>query len=202
MPFGVVAAPATGAQGSDNVEKRQAMSRYTWIVLTAALVGSVSAVSGQSLDDGGASPYFDCPYVNYFDTDCPQLREQRPQARGRQAQERQAEPEPRPGPGRSDEPGNNEDGPGDPPRGVLPDELILFPRESLAPDAPPLFRILLAQPTLANARRYVRWHARRTAQLQVVQALIQRAGRELETNPGLALGPVERSDQAGMPDVR
>ena len=58
----------------------------------------------------------------------------------------------------------------------------MFPRESLAPDAPPLFRLLLAEPTLDNARRYVRWYARRTAKLQEVQALIRRAGTELEVN--------------------
>lgn len=154
------------------------MSRCRWVVLVALLFGCVSAVSGQPSNDGRASPYFDCPYVNYFDTDCPQLREQRPRA-----QERQATPEPQPGPGRPDEQGSAEDRE-DTRQGVLPDELILFPRESLAPDAPPLFRILLAHPTLANARRYVRWHARRTARLQVVQALIQAAGKELERHPG------------------
>jgi len=154
------------------------MSRYTWIVLTAALVGSVSAVSGQPADDGRASPYFDCPYVNYFDTDCPQLREQRPAVEGQQAA-----PERQPASGRPDEQANGDDQE-DTRQGVLPDELILFPRESLAPDAPPLFRLLLAHPTAANARRYVRWHARRTARLQVVQALIQAAGKELETDPG------------------
>ena len=85
---------------------------------------------------------------------------------------------------------------------MLPEELVLFPRESLAPDAPPLFRILLADPTLENARRYVRWHARRTAQLQVVQALIQRAGKELEANPGRSLRPLESDDQAESPGMR
>ena len=58
---------------------------------------------------------------------------------------------------------------------------LLFPKESLAPDAPPLFRLLLAEPTLENARRYVRWYARRTVRLQAVQTLVQRAGREFET---------------------
>ena len=154
------------------------MNRCRWIVLAAVLFGWVWAVSGQPSDDGGASPYFDCPYVNYFDTDCPQLREQRPTVQGRQAA-----PEPQPGPGQPGEQGNGEDRE-DTHQGVLPDELILFPRESLAPDAPPLFRMLLAHPTPANARRYVRWHARRTARLQVVQGLIQAAGKELERDPG------------------
>ena len=72
------------------------------------------------------------------------------------------------------------------PRDLDADEsYILFPRESLAPDAPPLFRLLLAEPTLDNARRYARWYARRTARLQAVQALIQLAGRELETEAGI-----------------
>ena len=57
---------------------------------------------------------------------------------------------------------------------------LLFPKESLAPDAPPLLHLLLAEPTLDNARRYVRWYARRTARLQAVQALIELAGSELE----------------------
>ena len=153
------------------------MNRCRWIVL-AVLLGCVSAVSGQPSDDGGAGPYFDCPYVNYFDTDCPQLREQRPPVQGRQAA-----PETRPGRGQPEDQGDAEDRE-DTRQGVLPDELILFPRESLAPDAPPLFRLLLANPTPANARRYVRWHARRTARLQVVQALIQAAGKELEREPG------------------
>ena len=154
------------------------MIRCRWVVLAAVAFGCTSAVFGQPSDDGGASPYFDCPYVNYFDTDCPQLREQRPRA-----QERQAAPEPQPAAGRPDDQGSGEDRE-DTRQGALPDELILFPRESLAPDAPPLFRLLLANPTPANARRYVRWHARRTARLQVVQALIQAAGKELEGDPG------------------
>ena len=163
------------------------MNRCRLMTLVAVLFGCVSAVSGQPSDNGRASPYFDCPYVNYFDTDCPQLRDQRPPAQGRQVA-----PKPQPGQGLSDEPSDTKDSGGTGPE-VLPDELILFPRESLAPDAPPLFRLLLANPTLANARRYVRWHARRSAQLQVVQALIQRAGHELETNAARALGPTEHS---------
>jgi len=174
------------------------MSLCRLVALAVMLLGFVAAVSGQLADDRRASPYFDCPYVNYFDTDCPQLNKQQPRS---PARERQARPEPQPGPGRSDRPGS-EAGEEETREGVLPDELILFPRESLAPDAPPLFRILLASPTLENARRYVRWYARRTAQLQVVQALIQRAGKELETKPGLLLRPMETSDQAGEPGVR
>ena len=119
------------------------MSRCRLMVLAVVLFGCLPAVSGQPLDDGMASPYFDCPYVNYFDTDCPQLREQRQRP---PLQGRQATPEPQPGPGRPDEPADEEDREDTQP-GVLPDELILFPRQSLAPDAPPLFRLLLAHPT-------------------------------------------------------
>ena len=164
------------------------MNRRRWVVWAAVLFGWVPAVSGQPADDDGTSPYFDCPYVNFFDTDCPQLGELGPAP-----QEQQATPEPQPGAQPAAKRGEGE-GREDRLQGVLPEELILFPRESLAPDAPPLFRLLLANPTLANAQRYVRWHARRSAQLQVVQALIQRAGKELETSPVPALRPVVRSD--------
>lgn len=164
------------------------MDSWRLMSWAAVLFGSVSMVFAQPSDDGGANPYFDCPYVDYFDPGCPQLREQRQTER-----RRQGVPEPQPVPGRLDDEGDsaNREGAG---QEVLRDELVLFPRESLAPDAPPLFRILLANPTPANARRYVRWHARRSAQLQVVQALIQRAGKELETNPGAALQPVVNRD--------
>ena len=153
--------------------------RKTWIALgvLAALAGWAGA---QQEEVGVVSPYFDCPYVNYFDSDCPQLSRRDAQApvAGARAPEEEEQA------ARPDEPGAAAEAEEGQPRG-LPDEMILFPRESLAPDAPPLFQVLLAQPTLENARRYVRWHARRTAQLQVVQALIQRAGRELERDPGL-----------------
>lgn len=156
------------------------MKRLHELMVIAGLLGLVAVVSGQDVDDGGMSPYFDCPYVNYFDTDCPQLRERNP--RVPVASQRTPTEE---GPaviqqGEMDETEDVDEMR----RGILPEELILFPRESLAPDAPPLFRILLANPTIENARRYVRWHARRTAQLQVVQALIRQAGKELERAPG------------------
>ena len=114
-------------------------------------------------------------------------------ARYREHKDRTRAPEPQPGPGRPDEQGDGDADREGTRQGVLPEELVLFPRESLAPDAPPLFRILLAQPTLANARRYVRWHARRTAELQVVQALIQQAGKELEANSGLVVAAAGES---------
>lgn len=146
------------------------------LTVVVGLLGLVAATSAQDVDEGGASPYFDCPYVNYFDTDCPQRSERDPRVpvAGHRAP---TEEEPV-----ATRQGEVEDGDATQ-REVLPEELILFPRESLAPDAPPLFRILLANPTLENARRYVRWHARRTAQLQAVQALIRRAGNELGAAP-------------------
>ena len=56
--------------------------------------------------------------------------------------------------------------------------LPLFPKESLAPDTPPLYRLLLVRPTLENARRYVRWYSRRMDRIKEVQGLIALAGSE------------------------
>ena len=145
----------------------------------AAVLAVATASHGQ---DAASSPFFDCPYVNYFDNDCPQLRElweKREQRRplGREdafpvpagqapdAPERQS--------------AEGEDGPSVPDAG---ETYLLFPRESLAPDAPPLFRRLLAKPTIDNARRYVHWYSRRATRLQAVQALIRIAGGELESD--------------------
>ena len=157
------------------------MKRWGSLLMLAGVFGLVAGAAGQEVDNAIVSPYFDCPYVNYFDTDCPQLKERRPRP---PAPVQPTPPEQPPVETQADEPEDDEGVR----QGVLPDDLILFPRDSLAPDAPPLFRRLLANPTLENARRYVRWHARRTAQLRVVQALIQRAGEELE-----------RETQAGGP---
>lgn len=157
------------------------MKRLHGLVVIAGLLASVAGASGQDTDDGSVSPYFDCPYVDYFDTDCSQLRQRESHApvpgHRTPAEEGPALSQQ----GETDETENGEATR----RGILPEELILFPRESLAPDAPPLFRTLLANPTIENARRYVRWHARRTAQLQMVQALIRQAGKELERDPSV-----------------
>lgn len=154
----------------------------TVIAVVLGLVAGVSGVSGQDVDDGSVSPYFDCPYVNYFDTDCPQPYKRDPRA---PVAGHQTPTEEGPAVTRQREMDETEESE-ETRREISPEALILFPRESLAPDAPPLFRILLANPTIENARRYVRWHARRTAQLQVVQALIRQAGKELERHPGTA----------------
>ena len=152
------------------------MERLQMALLSAAivLVGMAPAETQES--QTAPSPFFDCPYVNFFDKDCPQLRElwkeqqrrllqEGGRSAGDQGEDRQAE-----------QPENDENAQ-DP---SAEETYILFPKDSLAPDAPRLFRLLLAEPTLDNARRYVRWYARRTARLQAVQALIKLAGSELE----------------------
>ena len=151
----------------------------TWTrLVTAAVLGAALAAHGQ---EAAPSPYFDCPYVNYFDNDCSQLRKlwaEREQRRLQQEGNAAPVPDGRDA-GRQVEQPQQDDGP----HGLDADETyLLFPKESLAPDAPPLFRLLLAEPTLDNARRYVRWYARRTARLQAVQALIHLAGSKLEAD--------------------
>ena len=155
------------------------MRRWGGSALVLGLLGVAAAALGQ--EDSGASPYFDCPYVNYFDADCPQLRQEEmraPVAGQRSPEDRQERVAP---PAEGDEADEEQGGP----EGLTPEEYLLFPKESLAPDTPPLLRVLFNKPTLENARRYVRWHARRVAQLQVVQALIQQAGKELERGHGV-----------------
>ena len=152
---------------------------WTGLLSAAAIFGAVAAAHGQ---EAAPSPYFDCPYVNYFDKDCPQLRKlwQEQERRRLQREGNPARPNDGQDAGRQTEQGEQDDGgPGD----LDADETyLLFPKESLAPDAPPLFRLLLAEPTIENARRYVRWYVRRTARLQAVQALIRLAGSELESD--------------------
>lgn len=150
--------------------------RWTGLLSVAVAVGLAAAAHGQ---EAAASPYFDCPYVNYFDKDCPQLWAEQEQRRRQQEGNPAALPDGQDA-GRQAEQAEQDDGrPGDP---DADETYRLFPKESLAPDAPPLFRLLLAEPTLDNARRYVRWYARRTARLQAVQALISLAGSELEAD--------------------
>ena len=45
-----------------------------WLLSLAVVFGAAGAVNGQEAE-AAPSPYFDCPYINYFDSDCPQLRE-------------------------------------------------------------------------------------------------------------------------------
>ena len=161
---------------------------WTGLLGMALVAGLAVAAYGQE-SRAAPSPYFDCPYVNYFDKDCPQLRKlwQEQERRRLQGQDSPAAALPdgqdvgRP----AEQPEQDDDGRH---RLDADETYLLFPKESLAPDAPPLFRLLLAEPTLDNARRYVRWYARRTARLQAVQALIRLAGSELELGNGQ--GPV------------
>ena len=147
-------------------------------LLSAAVVLAALA-SAQAQDSQAApSPYFDCPYVNYFDRDCPQLWEEQERRRLQQEGNPAAAPRGQDAGGQREQPQQDDDGADS--LGAA-ETYLLFPKESLAPDAPPLFRLLLAEPTIENARRYVRWYARRTARLQAVQALIRLVGSELET---------------------
>ena len=137
--------------------------RWMWVaVVTAAL-----AVPAAGQEREAPSPYFECPYINYFDSDCPQA----PQDEARMAA---------PGDEGQEEPQDAEDREsGHEWMEEVPEVLLpLFPRQSLAPDTPALFHLLLMKPTLANARRYVRWHARRMSRIREVQGLVDVAGRE------------------------
>ena len=162
----------------------------------AVLVAAGSAAVAQEGDHSVASPYFDCPYVNYFDSDCPQLREDE----GRRAPRPDRDEEERARERRTNDRGEDDDG-GIEER-LQEVEAILFPRESMAPDTPDLYRALLAEPTLQNARRYVLWHARRTARVALGQALIQRAGAELEHELAEVSRGVERQLQTLTEDGR
>ena len=149
-----------------------------WLLSLAVVLGAAVAVNGQE-GEAAPSPYFDCPYINYFDSDCPQLRELWQEREQRRLQEQGG---PAATPGVEQEPGDvhveQDDGVSD----ALDLEKLypLFPKDSMAPDAPDLYRLLLAKPSLETARLYVRWYARRTARMQEVEALIQTAGSELQ----------------------
>ena len=151
-----------------------------WLLSLAVVLGAAVAANGQE-GEAAPSPYFDCPYINYFDSDCPQLRELWNEREQRRLQE-QGEPAATPGveqePGQADVHLGQDDGEREP---FDVEKLYpLFPKDSMAPDAPDLYRLLLAKPSLETARLYVRWYARRTARMQEVEALIQTAGSELQ----------------------
>ena len=144
-------------------------------VLGGVVVGVVvlwSTSIAQELDRSVVSPYFECPYVNFFDTDCPQLKEEEAGRRVPRSEVEDQERRDGRGERRGERDSEGEDG-------LIPDEVVLFPRESMAGDTPPLYLELLENPTLENARRYVLWHAERTARVALGQALIQTAGEEL-----------------------
>ena len=151
------------------------------VVVMVAMLLMVGASGAHAQETEPApSPYFDCPYINYFDSDCPQLRQLwEEQERRRLESEGQAAQESVPVVEQAEQDVADE-------VGELPPErrFLLFPKDSLAPDTPELYGILLAEPTLENARRYVRWYAERTVRLQAVQALIEAAGAELKGELG------------------
>ena len=134
---------------------------YSVVTVLVVLAAAVAAQEGES-----PSPYFDCPYVNYFDSDCPQL--ERDKERAAPSDDDAA------GPAATDEPEAEHDWLQEVPEHMLP----LFPKESLAPDTPALYQLLLLRPTLGNARRYVRWYSRRMGRIKEAQELIAVAGRE------------------------
>lgn len=149
--------------------------RWKLGVLAAVMFVATAGVAVGQERHRTPSPYFECPYVNYFGSDCPQLRNPAAHQDGRRPDDGEAPAAPQ----GTSEPGETPETEDRERRDLDAEDIYpLFPRESLAPDAPPLLRRLLAEPTLANARRYVRWYARRTQRLQEVQALIELAGRE------------------------
>lgn len=148
--------------------------------MTALILGLVALAAwpAAAQDDGLASnPYFDCPYINYFDADCPQLRGQEPPLPPTGADEG-ARPE------RSealqDDEGVTLPRPGVPLSLEDYEKLFpLFPKSTLAPDTPPVYRLLLTEPTIETARFYVLWHAARMQRYREAQVLIDQAGREM-----------------------
>ena len=140
----------------------------TWTVAAVALLAGVAVA--QERDP--SSPYFECPYINYFDSGCPQAEQDPSINSGARvappSEEDQEQPE------TIEELESEYDWMEEAPEDLLP----LFPRESVAPDTPPLYHLLLMKPTLENARRYVRWYARRMNRIREAQGLMDIAGRE------------------------
>lgn len=134
--------------------------------LVVAVV-SVTACAAVSQERDLSSPYFDCPYINYFDNGCPELEREPPQAAPQQRPETER-------PAAENEREEENEWVEENPELLAP----LFPRESLGRDAPELYRVLLMEPTLENARRFVRWYSRRMERIRQVQELIALAGGE------------------------
>ena len=139
------------------------------VLYVAALmvVGGAAMAGAQERDL--SSPYFDCPFIHYFDSGCPEL--EREQAGSRP----QAPPAPEePAAGEEEGEDYEQEWVEENPELLVP----LFPRESLSRDTPELYRTLLMRPTLGNARRFVRWYSRRMERIRQAQALIGVAGSE------------------------
>ena len=134
-----------------------------WTVAAVALLTGVAAAQERE----PSSSYFECPYINYFDSGCPQAEQEEARV-------------PPPGDEQPQQPEvvENPESEYDWMEEVPEDLLPLFPRESVAPDTPPLYHLLLMKPTLENARRYVRWYARRMNRIREAQGLVDVAGRE------------------------
>ena len=146
--------------------------RGVW-VSSAVVLGMLAGWAGAQ-DVEPASPYFECPYINFFDDDCPQMERDEAQAQAQPLVEDEREK-----PAAEGEEEGEQDWLQEVPEHLLP----LFRKESLAPDTPELYRLLLERPTLANARRYVRWYSRRMKRIREVQELIAVAGREFLAQP-------------------
>ena len=139
------------------------MTRWPMVTAMAlALLGGGAAAQEREQP----SPYFECPFINYFDSGCPQAEAEGEAAPPQSGDER----EPPVGDGQAGENDRLQE---------VPEHLLpLFPAQSLAPDTPDLYRLLLTRPTIENARRYVRWHARHMRRLREVQELVAAAGAE------------------------
>ena len=135
--------------------------------LTVLVVAVVAGIAGGQERDL-SSPYFDCPYINYFDSGCPELE------REQTGTQPQAPPEPEPPAVAEDQEQEEYEWSEENPELLVP----LFPRDSLSRDTPELYRVLLLRPTLENARRFVRWYSRRMERIRQVQGLIALAGGE------------------------
>ena len=140
------------------------MTRTVWLAVAIMAVGMGTAAA-QERDL--SSPFFDCPFINYFDSGCPDLEKEPPQAAPRERP--QSEQPAAEGEGEEENEWAEEN-----PELLLP----LFPKESLGADTPELYRLLLVKPSLENARRFVRWYARRMQRIQEIQELIALAGGE------------------------
>ena len=135
----------------------------------------LAAIGGAAAQERDlSSPYFDCPYINYFDSGCPEL-ERRPSTSSGAGAQPQAPPAPEP-PAVAEERDEGYEYEWQEENSEL--LVPLFPRESLSRDTPELYRVLLLRPTLDNARRFVRWYARRMERIRQAQALIALAGGE------------------------
>ena len=147
------------------------MTKALWMGALAVVVAS-GAPEAQEREL--PSPYFECPFINYFDSGCPELErgEAASQGQGPSDSEQPAAT------GEQDEDGWQDENP----------ELLapLFPKESLSRDTPEPYRALLRAPTLENARRFVRWYSRRMERVAQAQALIAVAGREFLVRQGAA----------------